>query len=60
MCNRSFFVGNKMVDNVDRFSPLGHIITSSLLGGDVIAQRRNTFAAKLASFCAFSKIKYYG
>jgi len=49
-----------MVDNVDRFSPLGHIITSSLLGGDVIAQRRNTFAAKLASFCAFSKIKYYG
>jgi len=27
MCNCSFFVGNKMIDNVDRFSHLCHIIT---------------------------------
>jgi len=31
MCNCCFFVGNKMIDNVDRVSHVGHIITSSLL-----------------------------
>jgi len=44
--NVSFFVGNKMIDNVDRFSHLGHIITSSLLDGNDIVQRRNTFVGQ--------------
>jgi len=52
MCNCSF-VGNKMTDNVDRFSHLGHIITSSLLDGDDIVQRRNTFLSKPTKFYAF-------
>jgi len=41
-----FFVGNKMIDNVDRFSHVGHIFTSSLLDGDDIVQRRNTFVGQ--------------
>jgi len=39
ICNCCLVVGNKMIDNVDRFSHVGHIITSSLLDGDDIVQR---------------------
>jgi len=46
MCNCSFFVENKIIDNVDRFSHLGHIFISFLLDGDDIVQRRNTFAGQ--------------
>jgi len=57
MCNCCFFVRNKIIDNVDRFSQrpiyMGHIIISSLLDGDDIVQRRNTLLAKPTTFCAF-------
>jgi len=57
MCNCSFFVANKMIDNVDRFSHLGHIITSSLLDGDDIVQRRNTFVGQTNNvLCIFNKL----
>jgi len=35
-----------MIDNVYRFSHVGHNITSSLLDGDDIFQRRNTFVGQ--------------
>jgi len=53
MCKCCSFVGNKMIDNVDRFSHVGHIITSSVLDGDDIFQRRHTLLAKPTTFCAF-------
>jgi len=57
MCNCSFFVGNKLTDNVDRFSHLGHIITSSLLDGDDIVQRRNTIVGQTNNvMCYFNKL----
>jgi len=60
MCNCSFFVGNKMIDNVDRFSQLGHTITSSLLDGDDIVQQCNTFVGQTNNvLCNFNKL-YYG
>jgi len=57
MGNCCFFVGNKMIDNVDRFSHVGHIITSSLLDGDDIVQRRNTFVCQTNNVvCFFNKL----
>jgi len=55
MCKCCFFVGNKMIDNVDPFSHVGlsHILTSPLLDGNDIVQWRNTFLAKPTTFCAF-------
>ena len=48
MCNCSFFVGNKKIDNVDSFSHLGRrfIITPSLIDGDDIIQQRNNFVGQ--------------
>ena len=55
MCNCSFDVGNKKIDNVDRFSHLGHIITSSLVvDNDDIVQRRNTFVGQTSNVGASS------
>jgi len=46
-----------MIDNVDRFSHVGHIITSSLLDGDDIVQRRNTFVGQTNNvFCFFNEL----
>jgi len=42
-----------MIDNFDRFSHVGHIITSSLLDGDDIVQRRNTFLPNQQRFVLF-------
>jgi len=57
MCNYCFFVGNKMIDNIDRFSHVGHIITSFLLDGDDIVQRRNTFVGQTNNvLCFFNKL----
>jgi len=58
MCKCCFFVGNKLIDNVDRFSHVGHIITSSLnLDGDDIVQRRNTFVGQTNNvLCSFNKL----
>jgi hypothetical protein len=57
MCNCSFYVGNKKIDNVDRFSHLGHIITSSLVDNDDIVQRRNTFVGQTNNvLCFFNKL----
>ena len=57
MCNRPFSVGNKNTENVDRFSHLGHIITSSLVDGDDIVQRRNTFVGQTNNvLCFFNKL----
>jgi len=55
MCKCCFFVRNKMIDNVDRFSHVGHIIrlTSSLLDGDDIVQRRNTFVGQTNNVLCF-------
>jgi len=56
-CKCSFFVGKKMIDIVDRFSHLGHIITLSLLDGDDIIQRHNTFVGQTNNvFCLFNKL----
>jgi len=47
----------KMIDNADRFSHLGHIITSSLLDGDDIVQRRNSFVGQINNvLCFFNKL----
>jgi len=56
MCNCSFFVGSKVIDDVDRFSHLGHIITSSLLGGDDIVQRRTDFVDQTNNVLCFLNI----
>jgi len=57
MCKCCFFVGNKIIDNVDRFFHVGHIITSSLLDGDDIVQRRNTFVGQTNNvLCFFNKL----
>jgi len=53
MCKCCFFIGNKMIDYVDRFSHVGHIITSSLLDGDDIVQRRNTFIGQTNNVLCF-------
>jgi len=42
-----------MIDNVDRFSHVGHIITSSLFDGDDIVQRRNTFVGQTNNVLCF-------
>jgi len=42
-----------MIDNADRFSHVGHIITSSLLHGDGIVQRRNTFVGQTNNVLCF-------
>jgi len=45
-----------MIDNVDRFSHLGHIITSSFRVGDYIVHRRNTFIVQTNNvLCFFNK-----
>jgi len=45
-----------MIDNFDRFSHVGHIITSTLLDGDDIVQRRNTFVGQTNNvLCFFNK-----
>jgi hypothetical protein len=46
MCNSPFFVGNKKIDNVDRLYNEGNIITPSLIDGDDIVQRWNTFVGE--------------
>jgi len=52
VCNCSFFVRN-----VDWFSHLGNIITSSLIDGDDIVQRRNTLVDQTNNFlCFFNKL----
>jgi len=57
MCKCCFFVGNKMIDNVDQFSHVGHIITSSLLDGNDIVQRHNTFVGQTNNvLCFFNKL----
>jgi len=57
VCSCSFCVRNKMIDNVDRFSNLGHIITSSLLDGDDMVQPRNTFVGQTNNvLCFFNKL----
>ena len=57
MCNCSFYVDNKKIDNIDRFSHLGHIITLSLVDNDDIVQRRNTFVGQNNSvLCFFNKL----
>jgi len=57
MCNCCFFVGNKIIDNVDRFSHAGRIITSFLPDGDDIVQRRNTFVRQTNNvLCFFNKL----
>jgi len=53
MCNCSFFVKNKMIDNIDRFSHLAHIITSSLLDGDDIVLRHNNFVGQINNVLCF-------
>ena len=57
MCDCFFYVGNKKIDNVDRFSHLRHIITSSLVDKDDIVQRRNTFVGQTYNvLCFFNKL----
>jgi len=42
-----------MIDNVDRFSHVGHILTSSLLDGNDIVQQRNTFVGQTNNVLCF-------
>ena len=57
ICNCSFYVGNKKMDNVDRFSHFSHIITSSLVDNDDIVQRRSTFVEQINNvLCFFNKL----
>jgi hypothetical protein len=59
MCNCFFLIGNKRIDNVDSFSHLGHVITSSLDDNDIddIQQRRNSFIGQTNNvLCFFNKL----
>jgi hypothetical protein len=57
MCRCSFFIDNKKIDKVERFSHLGYTITSSLDDGDDIVQRRNSFVGQTNNvLCFFNKL----
>ena len=57
MCNCFFFIGNRRIENVDSFSHLGHIITSSMDDTDDIQQRRNSFIGQTNNvLCFFNKL----
>jgi len=57
MCNCFFLIGNKRIDNVDSFSHIGHVITSSLDDVDDIQQRRNSFVGQTNNvLCFFNKL----
>lgn len=46
MCNCSFSIGARCIENVDKFPHLGHIITSSFDDLDDILHRRNSFVGQ--------------
>jgi len=55
MCKCCFFVGNKMIDNVDRFSHVGHVISLLHLFLMVMTLSNDVtlLLAKSTMFCAF-------
>ena len=57
MCNCFFFIGNRRIKNVDSFSHLGHIITSTMDDTADIQQRRNSFIGQTNNvLCFFNKL----
>jgi len=57
MCAYRFYIGGKIVANVDQYTHLGHIITSSFTDKDDIIYRRNCFIGQANNvLCFFSKL----
>ena len=53
----SFYVGGRLIEKVDKFSHLGHIVMSSLSDRDDIAHARNSFIGQTNNvLCFFSKV----
>jgi hypothetical protein len=57
MCSISFYVGGKLIENVDQYAHLGHIITSDFEDTCDITHRRNCFIGQANSvLCIFGKM----
>ena len=57
MCAYKFYIGGKIVANVEQYTHLGHIITSSFTDKDDIIYRRNCFIGQANNvLCFFSKL----
>ena len=57
MCACKFYIGSRVIDNVSKYSHLGHIITASFDDADDISHRRNSFIGQANNlFCCFSKV----
>lgn len=57
MCQCRFFIGGNLIENVDQYTHLGHIITSSQSDTEDITHRRNCFVGQVNNvLCFFNKI----
>ena len=57
MCNCHFSIGGSSIENVDQFSHLGHIITSSFADSADVLNRRNSFVCQTNNvLCFFDKL----
>ena len=57
MCSISFYTDSKLIENVNQYAHLGHIITSDFEDTYDITHRRNCFIGQTNSFlCIFNKI----
>ena len=59
MCAYSFTISGKIIQNVNSYSPLGHIITSSFTDIEDISIRRNSLISKANTvICFFKKLSF--
>ena len=59
MCASSFYIGGKLIENVNQYAHLGHIITSEFDDICDITHRRNSFVGQVNSvLCFFNKLDF--
>ena len=59
MCASSFYIGGKLIENVNQYAHLGHIITSEFDDISDITHRRNSFVGQVNSvLCFFKKLDF--
>jgi endonuclease/exonuclease/phosphatase family metal-dependent hydrolase len=57
MCQCRFFIGGNSIENVNQYTHLGHIITSSQSDTEDITHRRNCFVGQVNNvLCFFNKL----
>lgn len=57
MCGCHFYIGGNIIENVNQYTHLGHIVTSTLSDIDDITHRRNCFVGQTNNvLCFFNKL----